>query len=332
MKPPGKTLIAVPYIGEFGWELMNWQGRIRRLAASRTFARVIVCAPRDRRALYAMPERYAGASPGVEFRPVTLLDLPGRPNDDHRVDESGRAIAGEQLRQIAESAAQRAVADLDDNEEKTLFLTPDYRSGLWSTEGRQQIFAELRQDLPIDTDVVLVPRNRSLAPERNLPDEWWQELAARLRNRGLAVEVYAPWFEEAVRQLSRARLAVGASTGGLHLASLCRCPHYVWGSGPEARWTRLGITNRQRYETIWNPLGTPCRYDECGWQPALTYVEQRVLQSLEEIGLVRGRSRRGWSLKPQWRFKRSLARLLESGGVGACVPWRVRELVRHRVV
>ena len=324
----GKTLVAVPYVGEFGWELMNWQGRVRWLTIHGGYEQTVVCAPRDRRALYATPK----LRPDIGFHPVTLLDLPGRANDDHRVDETGRAILADELRKITESAARQAMADFGLEEHETVFLSPDYRSELWTTNGGRQVFTELRHDVPIETDVVLVPRHRALAPERNQPDDWWEELAARLRNRGLSVEVYAPWFEEAVRQLSRARLAVGASTGGLHLASLCRCPHYVWGSGPEVRWTRLGITNRQRYETIWNPFGTPCRYDEGGWQPPLEYVEEQVFRSLEEIGLARGPGRRGWSLKPQWRFKRGLARLLDSEGIGGRVPWRVREIVRQRVV
>ena len=328
MKNGGRTLVAVPYLGEFGWELMNWQGRVRWLAVHGGYEQVIVCMSPDRQALYAMPK----IQDRVAYCPASLLDLPGRANDDHRLDERGQPIGVEDLRTIAVSAARRACAAAKLDVSDATFLTPDYRSGLWPTNNGHQIFAELHQRATIDIDVVLAPRQRSLAPERNQPAEWWEELAGRLRNRGLTVQIYAAWFTEAVRQLSRARLAAGASTGGLHLASLCRCPHYVWGSGPEARWTRLNITNRQRYETIWNPFGTPCRYDECGWRPTLEHVEAETLRFLESIGVNRGERRLAWSFKPQWRIKRRLARLLEPGPMRGIVPWRLRQLVQEKVV
>ena len=254
---------------------------------------------------------------------------PGRANEDHRVDEQGRTIPVDELRLVVETAARWACADAGIGLDGATILTPDYKSGLWPTTRGHQLFAELRVETPIKTDVVLVPRRRKLAPERNQPDSWWEDLAGQLREVGLIVEMYPTRLNEAIARLSAARLAAGASTGGLHLASLCRCPHYVWGSGPEARWTPWAITNRQRYETVWNPLGTPCRYDECGWQPPMAHAIDGIRRALDEIGLVRGRSLPAWTLRPQWRIRRRLARLLEAPAGGGVVPWRVRQLVRE---
>lgn len=322
-----RTLVISPYVGEFGWELMNWQGRARRLMADGRHERFIVCARPDRRALYSGSDRERP----VLFCPIAGFELPGAANEDHRVDAEGRPIAAEILRDLVwnrvTDACRRAGIPLDDAE----ILTPDYRGGLWTTSDDQQLFGELRVACPLVTDVVLVPRERGFAGERNLPRSWWQDLAARLERRGLRVELYRMPLDEAIRQLSGARLAAGASTGGLHLASLCRCPHYVWGSGAECRWTRLGMTNRQRYETIWNPLGTPCRYDECGWQPALEHVERGILRSVDAIGLQKGSRPTQWALRPGWRIRRGLSRLLEAPG-DTVWPWRIRRLVREKLV
>lgn len=322
------TLIVAPYIGEFGWELMNWQGRVRWTAVHGRYRRIVVVARPDRRALYASLSPAAD----VVFCPVGEMDLPGEACEDRRIDKMGSAVDPTVLRGIAQTriaetceAAGIAWRDAD-------VLMPDYRGTIWPTSRPHQLFVELRRPGGSPVDVVLVPRTRSIAPERNLNADWWESLAGRLRGADLTVETYRGPLDEAIRLLSRARLAVGASTGGLHLAGLCRCPHYVWGCGAEARWTALGITNRQRYETVWNPLGTPCRYDECGWRPSVDYVVDQVLHAMATIALPSGGAARSWEIKPKWRIKRRLARLLDAPVDGSPWPWRLRQLVRERLV
>src|SRR5689334_9170193 len=54
LRPWGRraeTLFAGPFLGEFGWELMSWQGFVRKL--SRGYRRTVVYCPRGREALYA---------------------------------------------------------------------------------------------------------------------------------------------------------------------------------------------------------------------------------------------------------------------------------------
>jgi hypothetical protein len=322
------TLIVAPYVGEFGWELMSWQARVRWVIARGEFKHVVICAEADRRALYA-PEKTDGR---IVFSPIRRLNLPGHRNEDHQVDDEGRPVSPGELRRFVDSPIREACERLGLCMDEVSVFAPDYRSTIWPTSPSHQEFTSLRVRQPVETDIVLIPRLRRLADERNRPQAWWDELAGRLADGGLSVQSYQPRLGEAIRQLSGARLAIGASTGGLHLASLCLCPHYVWGSGAEDRWTRLGITNRQRYETIWNPFGTPCRYDECGWQPPMARVLDQVRLALDEIGLARGSAEPGWSLKPKWRVKRSLTRLLEPEGSPSLWPWRLRNLVREHIV
>ncbi len=321
------TLLVGPYVGEFGWELMNWQGRVRRVAEQGDYDRIVVCALPDRRCLYVPHD----ADGRVVFCPMDHLELPGAANEDHRVGSDGERLLAAAVVNAVRSQVDATCRRYSLNADGAEYMSPGYRSELWPTIRAHQSFCELRQNVDVTTDIVLVPRQRDLAAERNQPRHWWDELARRLTDSGLAVEVYAQPLDAAIRQLSRARLAVGASTGGLHLASLCRCPHYVWGSGSEARWTGLGITNRQRYETVWNPLGTPCWYDECGWQPEMSRIVDCARRALDEIGLPRGRRRVAWSLRPTWRLKRRLSRVLDGGGAISW-PWRLRRIVREQIL
>ncbi len=328
MNTAPRTLVVPPYPGEFGWELMNWQGRVRWLVEHGEYYRVVICAASDRRALYA----HRAYDRDVIFCPIPRLEWPGAACEDHRIDENGGRLDPAHLRHLAGVAARHACEQYGIDVAGAEFFTPDYRASIWPTNRAHQTFAEMRQASAIATDILLIPRERSVATERNHPRAWWDDLAERLRSVGLTIEWYTPRLDNAIRQLSRTRLAVGASTGGLHLAGLCRCPHFVWGSGAESRWTQLCITNRQRYETVWNPFGTPCRYDECGWQPAVVRVVERVLRALSEIGLPGGVKAPSWSLKPSWRIKRRLARLLDDKNGVLPWPWTVRRFVREHMV
>lgn len=323
-----RTLIVAPYVGEFGWELMTWQGRVRRRIAHERFRSVAVCAQPDRRPLYGA----TGPETSVRFCPIGNADLPGEPNQDHRIDDAGRPLPADELRRIAVALAADACARCGLDTGRATFMTPDYHGTICPTTRAHQWFDDLRDCGPITTDVLLVPRHRRLAGERNRSAAWWDDLAARLRQGGLTVETYRPPLGTAIRQLSRTRLAIGASTGGLHLAGLCRCPHYVWGSGSDVRWTPMGVTNRQRYETLWNPFGTPCIYDESGWQPPVDHVVEQTRRALNRIGLRPGSNGRHWTLKPKWRVKRQLARLFDSDPRTGVCPWRVRTFVRERLV
>ncbi len=323
-----KTLVVAPYTGEFGWELMNWQGRVRWVIAHGDYDRVVVCAKADRRALYA----HRDYDDRVVFCSVSDAGVSGRRNEDHRVDEEGSAVDAATLRSLISQQVKDACESLGISPGDSEILLPPCDGTLWPTARSHQVFIDMRVRHKVETDILVVPRTRTLAAERNMSATWWEDLVGRLRDDGLSVEVYEPRLDEAIHQLSRARLAIGASTGGLHLASLCRCPHYVWGCGNESRWTRMSITNRQRYETIWNPLGTPCRYDECGWWPSMQKVMDESRRALDQFGLDGGTSQPGRSLKPKWRVKRRLARVLEHDEQRNLWPWRVKELVREHLV
>jgi len=319
--------IIAPYIGEFGWEVMNWQARLRWMIRQREDTDIIVVAPPDRRSFYG---DLLCNSDGVVFCPCRAPDMPGHASEDYRIDDSGNPIDRDELRQTLIQFTRNACLQNGLSVDGAEFVTPLLDGTLFPTRLPYQNFVSLHRDSKTKIDVLLIPRSRAVASERNQSSKWWDELTAHLTEHGLHVGVMEPRLDRALEQLSSARLAVGASTGGLHLASLCGCPHYVWGPGDDQRWTAQRISNRQRYETVWNPLGTTCRYDALGWRPEVATVVAGVLTALQRLPAydIDQSPAGGW----RWRARRMLAKAIEPAPHATPLPWRVREYARMHLI
>lgn len=75
--------------------------------------------------------------------------------------------------------------------------------------------------------------------------------------------------------LASSKLCIGVSSGPLHLASFCGCPHLVW-TGNE-RQKAIGGTNKDRYERIWNPFNTKVKViNKYGWTPPWEIILKAV--------------------------------------------------------
>lgn len=324
-----RRVVVAPFVGEFGWELMNWQARVRQLLREGEYEEACIVTDEPRRALYA-------DLPAEHWR-LPAVRLPGSASDDGRIDEHGSPLPPHSLRgviwtHLRSALAARGWCDASDDAPPTdlAVLTPGMRGRNLPTTPPTQAFVSLRRIGPhaaSPIDVVLVPRSRSLAAERNQPAAWWNALAERLTSLGLSVAIYPPDLEAAIGLLSQARLAAGGSTGGLHLASLCECPHLVWGCGDEERWTALGMSNRQRYETFWNPLGTPAIYEPLGWRPSLAAAESAIAFALDEMG--RG-TEGGERFRRAWKRRRALLDWSHSAAA-RLLPWRMRSWLKERV-
>lgn len=78
--------------------------------------------------------------------------------------------------------------------------------------------------------------------------------------------------------LRSAQLAIGPSSGPMHLASLCKCPHVVWCGGPRPEREET----MSRYRKHWNPHGTPCLAMPWGnWRPPVARVVAWVTHFLK---------------------------------------------------
>lgn len=273
----GRILLAGPWVGEFGWELMAFQGRLRELA--RRFDRTIVLTSQASHALYS------------DFAETVDPEIPagmGAANGCHR------SFPSDALRSEFNGWVRRTVARFRRQLESecpgveiTTYIPTEMPMFPWvaTYRPRQRFVRYGVAAQPTQAPyVVLIRRNRNLASERNQSDAWWAEVSGRLEAQGCRVEFFVENLDAGLTQLASADLAAGFSTGGMHLASLCACPHFVvsdarkWSAGP---WP---ANLKRRYTYIWNPLGTPVRSELSGWQQSAEWFAAQTEQALRRIG------------------------------------------------
>lgn len=263
LRPWGRrssTLFAGPWLGEFGWELLCWQGFVRKL--SRRYERTLVYCPAGREALYA------------DFADTVI------PHAFKGTSETDRMLEKGVMREALASA--RALMPAGADHLRPLGFQPLHR---------QEFIAYGRRRPELAVDILFHPRGRSFGAYRNWDDAKWRDLIGRLAAAGhrlgclgmraATAEVAGPFADhrdkplaETLDIIASARLVIGPSSGPMHLASLCRTPHLVWTDrGRHAR----GHTNRRKYESWWNPLGTPAMViDEHGFDPPVETIALEV--------------------------------------------------------
>lgn len=120
---------------------------------------------------------------------------------------------------------------------------------------------------------------------RNWPDERWDAVCGAISAKGFDVwsigtaggarcvkgtyDMRGLSLGYVMNILASAKACIGPSSGPMHLASLCGCPHLVW---TDDQKQVVGCTNRDRYEKLWNPFDTPVRVIDSGWQPEIQHV------------------------------------------------------------
>jgi len=252
-----KHLVAGPWSGEFGWELFAWHGYVRAL--SRHFEKTSVVSRPNSEYLYS-----DFADKFIPFAP-----------------EGGMADSFFMHNFDYNSAVKSVVREnnIEMNKDTTLLvpkrigfppnthyteaiklgqflITPEYR--LYGAE------AELKYDF------IFHIRDRKLRSEDNWIIDNWRKLRDLLgKDKKIACvgtseqsgiiedtdDLRDISLEKTCNLLHNAKYAFGPSSGPMHLASLCGCPHIVW-----------SIKDRTRYTTNWNPLETSVLYlDDEGW-------------------------------------------------------------------
>jgi hypothetical protein len=322
-----RVLLCAPYVGEIGWELLAWQARVRWHYRQGRYDRLIVLGAAGKAGFYAdMP---------LEYREVDLRALPGVAYEDRRCDGGTRAIIGaEEIQALVEPLVAEAANGLREAGHDVATLWPAYAGKLWPCDAAHQQFVRFRRPMtetPPAPWVVMVQRARTFQTGNNYPPQAWDELAAILQSRGVHATVYPCDSEAAIRDLSGCDLAVGYSTGGLHLASLCGCPHLVW-AGEDARWTPWSITNRQRYETFWNPLGTPVAFHGCDSHPEPAMLADWTMGVLGSIGRRTGSAWARAGLRTVWQLRSWLVSRVIHAQRMRHWPWRVQQWVRYGLV
>lgn len=253
--PRRPLLFAGPWVGEFGWELMNWQAFLRALRPR--YERIVVSSRASSQALYGdfcdefIPHGIHGqANAHVAF-------------DIRNPEEFDRILA-----------AVPAGADV---------LPP-----LRYVPSDAQAFIRFGDPkrAPSGIDVLIHARGRKEVAGRNWSARKWMEFIATLQKDGVrvgAIGLASATLDlpgvldfrdrpltETMSVMAAARLVAGPSSGPMHLASLCGAPHLVW---TDRRTYGMGMTSREKFETWWNPLGTPVRVlDAEGFDPTVQSV------------------------------------------------------------
>ncbi len=270
-----RRLVAGPWLGEFGWEIMRWQGVFRRLADQGY--RITMVARTGHEVFYEdyVEEYITAASLGFNEIGAT---------DGWRIDGTMPVLPEELLQTRFRGYAYRQ---------------PDFcmKRGV-NIHSRQQRFVPLGRKLDAPSKTIVVHArwtDKANSSDRNWPLEKWNEAIRQIIDLGYNVTaIGSPHaaacpegatdrrglvLRELVDVIAGAGLVMGPSSGPMHLASVCRTPHLVWTD--QEFWGSANGTNRYRYEKSWNPFHTPAYVvDEEDWQPSVETVMRRTLEAI----------------------------------------------------
>jgi len=258
------TLIAGPWVGEFGWELFAWQAYVRAL--SQHFKKTIIICRANSTALYK----------DFATRTIVYNPPPGAADSFfmHGLDFMSA------FKQVVEKN------DIILSEDTTLFLPrrigwpPKTHYSERMPFGKYRIkpeYIKFGNSVKKKYDYVFHIRNRALRPEDNWSFDNWKKLLNLLegnkvacvgtRDNALSIDgaddLRGAPLSQVFDVLRAASCCFGSSSGPMHLASLCGCPHLVWSK----------VENYTRYTENWNPLKTPVLFDsKYSWQPEAQYI------------------------------------------------------------
>ncbi|MFI4881793.1 MAG: hypothetical protein ACIAQU_04330 [Phycisphaerales bacterium JB064] len=253
------TVVFGPYVGEFGWEVRAWAphvyARVVRMRVAGDQTPVTIIAKEGSRALYEP----ALALKGVEF--CTREDWPKEPAEYMHLHHPGAQRAWEErldeqtsLLKIAAIRPKPGLAFaescLEDIKKHGYEANPTTQSGY--------MIAICRRD------------RADLAPERNY--QRWDDLRDHLVDTATPHNwVSKTWSCVALDDLRSAPVAVGESSGPMHLAITAGVPIVTWGKPG----------TREKYEHD-NWHGVPMRIID-GLQPEPQAIADAVADLLEEV-------------------------------------------------
>jgi hypothetical protein len=302
---------------------MSWQARVRKLFKAGGYNRVVVLGGEGKAAFYdGMP---------LDYRVVDLTHVPGTAFEDRRHEKA--PVPAEQIRQCLAGLVEQARAEYRSAGAQVDVLWPEYSGKPYSCDPACQDFIRYSRPaerIPGEPWVVMVQRNRAHDSTKNWPAEHWDELRRLLAERGVRTTIYPCEAQAAMAMLCGCDLAVGQSTGGLHLAALCGCPTLIWSVQRYLMW-RWEITNRQRYETWWNPLGSPVIAHDAPQLPTPQVAAEQVMWALSAIGRRSGSRLKCAVFRGKWKLRNALRRSIIEPRRYANWPWPVQRFVRYRI-
>ena len=240
---PRRNLVAGPYMGELGHELMDWQAWVRAQAARHGETHVITYAGRE--------FLYPGCKVHTHDMPLEKAGY-----------KHGRFAPAELEAMARAKAAELGLRDYD-------VLTALHLCTRYHQRYLLPAKFELLRKPPADgrhRDVAFhfrMVNKEGPDQSRNYPREMCDRAAALCRERGFGIccvghprysycpagveDLRSEEMEKSVEAISSARLLAGELSGPMHLAQLCGVPILIWAPG---QW-RIDNCNR------WNVFHVP---------------------------------------------------------------------------
>jgi hypothetical protein len=245
-----KKLYVGPWVGEFGWEIASWSPSIRHIA--KDYDHVIVETQPGSEYLYEFADEiivnphlpdfdmYSGTVSKPAFQP---------PAGTRSITPMGfwKAHAKKEFRAIKEAGKADGIHPKE-----------------WRKLGSER--PKHVADIMCAFRGPKKYRNRSY-PEKEYPRDKCEGLVKLLLDAGYSVACYGGTDNVYVEgtidfrgaglgdlcgALSAAKVAIGPSSGTLHLASACGTPHVSWYGRP--------VVSMERYLSYWNPFNTPVTF------------------------------------------------------------------------
>ena len=267
---PTRNLFAGPYAGEFGYELMQWQGFVR--ARRRHYEQVHVLTYPGRDYLYEGCQ--------VHYHDIDLK---------HAGYWYGRLSPAEAHRMAKAKADEIGLTDYDIFD-TSLLCTRYHEMLFWHQE-----FRLLEEPALVQKPYDIVFHFRAVKKEgpdplKNYPPHLADELAVRCLDREISAACvghpdysYCPAgcadyrsvdLRQTVAAISSARAGVGEASGGMHLVNACGKPTIIWGEGQ----CRIDPALR------WNPFRVPIYVVTITtWQPSPEQVFNAIADALNEL-------------------------------------------------
>jgi len=259
-----KLLLAGPWLGEFGWELMMWQAHIRKVACDDKYDDVICIVRSGHDFMYSdFTDRFI------------FMDIDGSKNG-WKINEKNPTVPSGILQKFKDDDVR--------------VIEPS------AIDFKCQNFIKYEVDSPHKYDLLFHCRSTTkLGTEyRNWPVKRWELLRDNFNGLKIACigskdesivingtdDLRGCGLKELASYCCNSKIMIGPSSGPMHFASLCGCTHIVF---TDTKIRFRDRTNRYRYEEGWNPLGTKAIViDEEGWRPSVATVVKSIEGELKD--------------------------------------------------
>jgi len=274
-------LYAGPYCGEFGWEIMTWQGYLRAIAPQ--YDQVIVCCPSNHTALY---DDFASRIIAYDSSTVKANMWMNEAHDDDALRYFKAVVRGDNEFARTDDGAWMTPADV---------WRPFMDSPKWEQliALKPQKYIRFGKEWAYDAyDVIIHARNRDDwdSSFRNWSAEHCKRFVDAMQGRKIACvgtkehalhidgtdDLRGVLLGGLLDVMANSKVFVGPISGPTHLATLCGLPQVTWATKQE---------HKDRIERKWNPFNTPTSVfvsddriwkDRINWHPEVEEVVEKV--------------------------------------------------------